>query len=712
MSLFLLKILFGSIMLQIGFQQRLYPGYERKEDGFVSSFKFPRKHYTYLEYSADASPHFLNDKNIIHKDEFRGINRDEFPYLWEATAIILPLEHPSKIYLYSDQPTTLTVNGNTHFLSAKGSSTNQQTEHYQIGDISNVQDTLKITLLQLRRGYRIKPKVEFRVVTGYARERMLKPVEVFPPFTKIDSWRTHYTQRFASPFLLILHILFIIWVILFVIFSRDWTPFAVIYRVDPYLFFAFMIIPLLIVIYPMKRAYLHPGIPFFVAVAAGCIVCVFILYRIETCEDRQLWIDIFSRYRKSLRLFLRGLLWFILSWKGAQLFLALYGRGAVLYDEGIDALGFETLAREIVFRDVLNHSEAPFWHQPLYRWFVALFHVLLGDSVVWVFIAQFVIYVLSVLIIYRLAVRLFSRGTGIAIIIVMISAIFGLKYYYWISSGYPCIMGQFLLAGGIYATVSWIQATKKIYRAFLSGLILGLAILTRTNFVFILPGIVLWGIGFWIYRPQNSSLHKGLMLLLFGILLMIGLCGFRNWILSNPHRFVLFIDPRNANNILKSALPPPEGFQPDNISKVRFYNRLGLPINIRAYLEIWRHNPGYAFSYVIDRALVILGFPGHFEAFNRRSYPKSNPLLLLLWGLAILGFVIFRRSWWRAETSFIFSFMGMLIISVLILGLNTSNYRLVVPVYTLLLVFPAEFIYRAIRWVRIFAKISHRHGRD
>lgn len=163
-------------------------------------------------------------------------------------------------------------------------------------------------------------------------------------------------------------------------------------------------------------------------------------------------------------------------------------------------MGFETLARDIVFRDILNRGEAPFWHQPLYRWVVAGIHVFFGDSVVWVFIAHMMIFACTLLLVYRLGARVFSRGAEVWVIFVMLVGFRGARYFYWIGSGYACIVGQFLLVAGLCVLAGWIQNPGKSLRAFYAGLVLGLSILTRTNLVFIVPFLMVWGIVFWIKR--------------------------------------------------------------------------------------------------------------------------------------------------------------------------------------------------------------------
>ena len=688
MSLFLggiililcLKIAGDLILLPTGFIQKIYPGKNKNiENQYVGSFKFPRKPYTYRDHVITASPHFLNDKRIIRKPVFSGYERKDFPYLVKVKGSILVPAKMDSLLLQCDVTSTISVQGKIITLGGDLSE-KAGSPYFLIKSFSGNRREASFTLWQQRRGLE-ETRCRFWAGINGNPYRPLKAREGFPPGMEMNSLRASLTRK-GTPFLdVLLQLSFFVWVGLFFYHAVRWNFLKPLWNRDRSFLFAALFMFLIILVYPVNRQTIRPGI--FSSLFALILATSF-LYALFRVRRKSL-----SFSKASGRVF-RGLLWFLICWKGSQLFLSLYGHGAVLYDRGLDALGYETLAREIAFTDILNRSEVPFWHQPFYRWAVALFHILFGDSVVWVFIAQVMLYSITILVLFRLTSRMFSRGAGYLSMMLILFLFFGLKYFYWISSGYPCILGQLLLLAGICTLTGWIQRPEKKSRAFYAGLLLGWSIITRTNVVFILPGLIIWGLIFWLCSGRKKVILTGMVVLFLGAGMLLGLCGFRNWVLSEPHQFTLFIDSGNAANILKAAFPPPAGLSFEGIEDNAFYNSFNLSRPVRQMLETWRKRPLVTISYLVDRAFVILGLPPRFEEFNIRCYPGYNPWVLFTWLLAFSGLVLNYKKWREPEMSLILVILLMLFLSVAFFGLNTGNYRLVLPLYTLLLTFGAS----------------------
>ena len=677
LAILLLKILMGVLVLPTGWEQKIYPGEPfRETQGFAGSLKYPRKPYTFREASLEAPAHFLNDRDIVDNPMFQTQTRESFPFYLEIEGLIRPEGSFKNIFLLCDRPTSVTVNNFP--LSAVG----QHKGFFFLGTFSE-KDGFRVKILQKREGIE---KVSLQLWKGGNErpEKILKQVEIFPLSISRSPFRIFITRKIAPIVQLLIHLIFGIWIFFFLLYMVDWNEYREYLKNDiPGVLVALGVF-LLILFYPVKRETMRPGI---LSGIAGIIVfsgILFVCARIVT-----------KKWKISpllITLFL-GSTWFLISWKGASLMLHMYGSDPILIAEGTDGLAFETLAREIILKDILNRSEAPFWCQPFYRWALAGFHVLFGESVVWGFIAYWMLYGLTLVILFRLTTNIFSLGAGIAGIAMFLAAFFKLKYFYWISSLYPCILGQFLLLLGVYYGVLWLQNVEDKKKAFISGLFIGWAILTRTNFLLILPGLGIWAIGFWIVRKKSKTVFIGLSLLAMGTGLFLGASGFRNWILSRPHRFTLLIDNRNAGTILLTAFSPPKEPAEKELADNSFYNSFHLSMPFRRTLHTWIRYPLLCLSYMADRIRVMFGLPPKVEEFNRNNYPGFNFMLLFIWITVIIGWLLHYKKWWNAKTSFVLCFIIMQFAAMAFLGLNTGNYRLVIPMFTLLFVFSGAQIY-------------------
>ncbi len=167
-----------------------------------------------------------------------------------------------------------------------------------------------------------------------------------------------------------------------------------------------------------------------------------------------------------------------------------------------------------------------FYQDPLYPYFLAVFYKLFGRDFFWVYLAQGLMGAASAAFLVPLGTRLFSRFTGI--VAGLLYGLYGPAIFF---DGLllKVTLSAFLLTMALYLLL---RRDFKAVRAghFFAGFCLGLACLTRANFLLLLPVVVL----VLLAGSRVHLLQRAAMALLFaaGVLAALGPVVARNYVVG------------------------------------------------------------------------------------------------------------------------------------------------------------------------------------
>jgi tetratricopeptide (TPR) repeat protein len=152
----------------------------------------------------------------------------------------------------------------------------------------------------------------------------------------------------------------------------------------------------------------------------------------------------------------------------------------------IDPLYHDLWARQIAGGDILGSG--PFFRAPFYAYFLGALYAILGPSLTAAKIIQHIIGAASCVIIFLFAERYFNRKT--AVTAGLLSALSWVFVYY----EDELLLDSLLVLFGVLLVWSLMRASEKrsLVAYFGSGLLLGLASITRPNFLAVLPVILIW----------------------------------------------------------------------------------------------------------------------------------------------------------------------------------------------------------------------------
>lgn len=291
-----------------------------------------------------------------------------------------------------------------------------------------------------------------------------------------------------------------------------------------------------------------------------------------------------------------------------------------LLSGGNDWLAYESFARDILLNGPLMTGGKPlgegepYYYQPLYAYFLAGLHLLLGESVYGVLLAQYVLVALAGVLTYLLARELFGRRAAVGAF-----ALFWILRYLIFNQVAGLLLSENLVAvlvpASLLALVRWERAAGPPPKGASwhspaligGGVLLGLAILTRsTPLLFLPPALLVIALaarrayGGW--RPALASAG----VLLVATLAVFSLAPLRNQLVAG--RPVLL--PESATTNIDLVHRPTAKVDLSKIDRNPLYNRLGLDQRTREVLEFIRQDPlGYAAT-LVPMGLYALGITG------------------------------------------------------------------------------------------------------
>ena len=372
----------------------------------------------------------------------------------------------------------------------------------------------------------------------------------------------------------------------------------------------------------------------------------------------------------------------------------------------VDGRAYDRWALAIIGRAESPQAEAtangPFYQDPLYPYFLALIYTVFGHSYWAVYLLQFALALVFLLLVYDTARRLFDWRAGIAA--AAMAALYK-PFIFYESQIEKTALAIFLTALFLWLFVKALSLKPHpssrrpdvghMLWPFASGIALGLAALTRANTLLFAP---LLPLAYLLNRPRSSvppsssSPHRSSFILhrsrlvpplasILGVLLVIAPVSIRNSLLT--HEFTLTTtqagqnlyignSPYNATGQYRAppwVRPAPEFEQQDFADYARKTANRGVSpgqvsrFYVRAALDWAKTRPG-AFARLLWRKTVL--YFNTYEVpdsqdiyfFSRYSWVLRLPLLSfgIVFGLGFAAMILTARGLGRL--SFVIFFIG------------------------------------------------------
>jgi len=194
--------------------------------------------------------------------------------------------------------------------------------------------------------------------------------------------------------------------------------------------------------------------------------------------------------------------------------------------------------------DILQKSfwgEDAYFRAPLYPYFLALLVWITGSSIFWAKLLQSLVCIGTAFFLYRLADRLFGRTT--ALVAGLTYAFYGPFLFYETMFLIPVVF-LFFLVWGMYRVVAYRESPS--FKTWLAtGLVFGLAAVSRPNVLLVIPFLMLWL--FFISSNAAALWHrvKAPLALAVGVIVVIIPVTIRNVLVTGD--FILISSQGGVN---------------------------------------------------------------------------------------------------------------------------------------------------------------------
>jgi hypothetical protein len=368
-----------------------------------------------------------------------------------------------------------------------------------------------------------------------------------------------------------------------------------------------------------------------------------------------------------------ALSWIVLMAGGLLFAKPAMGRLVILGGGGQDYLTYESYARDILLNGplmLLGHPTgqgAPFYYQPLYPYFLALIHLIFGEDLSGVYIVQWLLAGVTVIVVWKISARLFGTQIGHAALVL------GVFYF----AGKLVPMAGLLLTENLFMplvvlwTLSMIQmaapeaGTADTIRAGISG---GLSALARSTSiaacVFALPLLAL-------ARRRAGKSQRAVLAMIAIMIAIVSTATVRNWLAS---RMFVPIASSFGVNLYLGNQPPA------TITSAPGSDYLGMVV------QFARAAPRLFVDNLQHKALYTLGF---FSVYVPTE--GTAPGLIATWSAAVIGVAV--MIWGRVSEGLPGPVRALpLAIAVshfFVVTLFFPVERLIIPLYILLLPYAA-----------------------
>ncbi len=356
----------------------------------------------------------------------------------------------------------------------------------------------------------------------------------------------------------------------------------------------------------------------------------------------------------------------------------LFGQ-AVILSGGNDWLAYAGFARDVLLDGPLLSGDRPlgqgqpYYYQPLYAYWLAGVQLLLGEGLWGALLANALLGAAANLLVYCLARELFGRLTALIALVlfgVYLPAVFAPTTGLLLSENLLVPLVPLLLLllaraalGGRWATLA------------AAGLVLGLAGLTRSTPLAVLPPAILILLFAWrrLGLDWRGALPRAGLLIAVCVL-TVGAATTRNLIVSG--RPVPITSSAGAN--LWEAHRPSPQVDLSRIDRNPFYERLSLDRQTREVVEFIRQDPiGYAQT-LVPMALYAMGVVG-----APSGTSNLNPWLVSMWIFYAIS-VVASPAARSAPTWFVHAFVLTHLAQVSVFFSHQYGLRLILPMYVAL----------------------------
>lgn len=357
----------------------------------------------------------------------------------------------------------------------------------------------------------------------------------------------------------------------------------------------------------------------------------------------------------------------------------------VYFGGGQDWLLHETLARDILLNGPLMTlgkslgEGRAFYAQPLYPYYLAGLHAVLGEDQFGVTAAQVAGLGYTGIVLWFLARELFGRA--IAWLTLALFLGFAAVQLDWVARRLLSENLYFLvLPLALLATVRTHRSGSRV-TLIAAGILLGVSTLTRGTTLLLLPifAALLW-------RRVGAV---GAALLVVSAVSVIGLVPIRNALVAG--RPALLATSGGVN--MEKFHRPTDVVRLSRIDENPVYNRLGLDQPTREVLEFMRQDPlGYIQSCLILAAYTV----GYGAALDEAQVPLY-PDLIAFSALYLLTLALCARARQRS-TWYVHAFIGAHFLSMIIFTPYDYENRLVLPMFLPMIIFVVLGLSEAAAW--------------
>ncbi len=375
-------------------------------------------------------------------------------------------------------------------------------------------------------------------------------------------------------------------------------------------------------------------------------------------------------------------------------------------------------------RQIVEHGwrgKDIFYQDPLYPYFLALFYKIMGRELFWVYLAQAFLGACTSLLLVLLGTRIFNRTA--AIFAGLLYALYGPAIYF---DGLllKVTLSAFLFTMAIYLFLE--KDLKEISMSqFFSGFFLGLACLTRANFLLLLPVVF---ITILVQKNAQIKIRSGMAALFFiGVLAALGPAVAHNYMLGKElilttaqagQNFYVGHNPDANGTYVKLDFVRPDPMHEQEDFKNEAEKRSGgtlSPSQVSRYwllqsIDFIQNNPMEDLKLSAKKLLLFLNdyeIPDNHNLYFHKRYSKVLQVLPISFGLlapffllGLLGMLQERRS----APVFLFFIQIAYIVSVIIFYVF-SRYRMVaLPLFCLSAGYGLSMLqdqFRTARWRKL-----------
>ncbi|HEY0582316.1 MAG TPA: glycosyltransferase family 39 protein, partial [Chloroflexota bacterium] len=361
----------------------------------------------------------------------------------------------------------------------------------------------------------------------------------------------------------------------------------------------------------------------------------------------------------------------------------LAGRATIL--SGLDDwLIYESSASDILLNGWLmdggqGHG-APFYGQPLYPYVLALAHRLTGESVFGPLALQFASLGLVLVGAAVLARRAFgSRLDGlVALACLWLLTQLEAEHFKVARQLFNENLYMPLVMVSLTAVVSLARDRRPTvwWRAALVGGLLGLTVISRSQFLLFVPLGLLVLLLAW--RQARLAALPPLLAMVAAVVLVIAPVTARNWVVSG--QFVP-ISSSGGASLLEFHRPPPGLIDPTSLERDPLFQALRLDTQTRTVLAFVRADPGGYLATLLPLGAHSVGLQG-------RNDPGIYWPLFVTTLLYLASFALARTR--RLHVWPIHVFIGTHLLVLMLFEADTYGYRLVMPMYAPMVVVAAQ----------------------